>query len=378
MANFSQLPNEILLLVAKYLYSQKDINALVRTNWRLYHLLYAFLCHFNIQHHKSSGLLSAAGSGNFTIVEQFLDVGASISSFELKPDRGWSVESFRRQDNPLLRAAQNGHVELLKTMLSGTHPGCACAPEQLRTVLHWAINTGNQVIVELMIANKAPLGSSSIIGDTTTALSQAVRVGRESIIECILQTGWKWTLLSPDPFAHAVSLNDTSILQLLLNYGLHPQSDEFLVQACRQDSTAALRLLIDSGFDMMIYGPIALFSAIMHGNQTIVQFLIQEGVTPHLISAANFQIPRSTIWYAVRSKQLHILKLLVAEGVRPEYDALAVAKEQNCLEAIAILEKFSYEDIPEKVPLKLWIEYWEDKRSEDPNFHPLIMYQSQK
>lgn len=373
MANFSQVPNEILLLVAKSLSSQKDINALVRTNWRLCHLLHAFLCDFNIQHHQSSGLLYTAGSGNSTLVKKFLNAGASIASFELLPDEDETdFEEFEKQDSPLLRAAQNGHVGLLNTMLSETNPSRACIPPQLRTVLHWAIETGNQVVVELMIAHQAPLGRPRVPGDDSTALSQALelRCGK-SIIECILQTGWKPTALFPDPFVQATYYSGTSILQLLLRYNLRPRSTRILSHISRRGDTASLQILIDSGLDMIVYGHIALLVAIDLGHQPMVQLLIEAGANPHLSSIDTNWWYYSTIWHAVLYRQYDILKALVDNGVRPDYQDFQLAIDMNFLEAVALLEGFSYENIPKKMRREKWVQYWENKRTADPDFQRL-------
>lgn len=320
MAKLSQLPNEILLLVAKSVSNQRDINALVQTNWRLYRPFHAFLCIFNIQHHQSSGLLFAASSENSTLVNEFLDAGASIASFELLPDDDETdFDNFDKQDSLLLRAAQNGHVELLKTMLSETNPSRACIPPQLRTVLHWAIEAGNQVIVELMIANEAPLGRSEVPSGIPLALSQTLEFRRDkSIIECVLQTRWKPTALSPDPFVQATSYSDTSIPQLLLRYGVRQKSTKILSHLARRGDTASLRVLIDSGLDIVVYGHIALFIAINLGDQAMVQLLLEEGANPHLKGIATKWLYYSTVYHAVQYRRLDILKVLVDKGVRPD------------------------------------------------------------
>lgn len=210
---------------------------------------------------------------------------------------------------------------------------------QLRTVLHWAIETGNQVIVELRIADEASLGRSQFPYDNSTALSQALEFQCDkSIIECILWTGWKPTALFPDPFVQATDYSDASILQLLLRYGVRPKSTKILSHLARRGDTASLRILIDSGLDIVVYGHIALFIAIDLGHHAMVQLLLEEGANPHLSSIATNWSYYSTIFHVVQYHQLDILKVLVDKGVRPDHQDFQLAIDLKLLEAVAILE----------------------------------------
>lgn len=119
----------------------------------LHRRLHTFLCQFNIRHHQSTGLLSAARNGQSSLVQNFLDLGASIASFESQSDD--AIHCYETWCNPLFLAAQNDHVEILQILLSENQPSRMCVPSQLRTVLDWAIGAGKQAIVELMIAHKA-------------------------------------------------------------------------------------------------------------------------------------------------------------------------------------------------------------------------------
>ncbi|KAB8079751.1 hypothetical protein BDV29DRAFT_164278 [Aspergillus leporis] len=138
MARLNQLPNELLLLSAQYLHNQRDINAFVQTNKTLYHALHVFLCRFNVQHHQNSALLWAARNGHIGLVARLLDAGANIAVYESPTEIAYDpdnlVDLFKT--NPLLAAAQGGHIGTLKAMLSEKKPDQACSPAQLRRVLH--------------------------------------------------------------------------------------------------------------------------------------------------------------------------------------------------------------------------------------------------
>lgn len=130
MASFSQLPNEIIILVAKAIPHQKDLSSLGRTNRRLYDLLHAYSCRFNIQHHQAFGLIFAAESGRCSLAKKFLDAGASIASFGPQSEhdewKGW---------NPLEAAAKTRHTETLKTLLAEPRPDRRYTPAKPRYLL---------------------------------------------------------------------------------------------------------------------------------------------------------------------------------------------------------------------------------------------------
>jgi hypothetical protein len=59
-------------MVVESLSDQKDIAALVRVKWTLYHRLHTFLCRFNVQHYEGAGLLSVARNGQSSLVQKKL------------------------------------------------------------------------------------------------------------------------------------------------------------------------------------------------------------------------------------------------------------------------------------------------------------------
>lgn len=67
----------------------------------------------------------------------------------------------------------------------------------------------------------------------------------------------------------------------------------------RQGDTASLRVLSDSGLDIVVYGHIALFIAIDLGHLAMVELLLEEGANPHLSSMDMNWSYYSTICHAV-------------------------------------------------------------------------------
>jgi ankyrin repeat protein len=92
------LPNEILLLVTLSHELEADINALARTNRRLYSLLNLHLYWHNVLYSGSRALLWAAKHGQEPTIRMLLDAGA-----HLEPETGGN-------STPVSLATENGHV----------------------------------------------------------------------------------------------------------------------------------------------------------------------------------------------------------------------------------------------------------------------------
>jgi hypothetical protein len=66
------LPNELLRDISEYLESERDINAVVQSNRRLYRLLDSYLYRHNVQQPGSSALLWAARHGQEATAQKSL------------------------------------------------------------------------------------------------------------------------------------------------------------------------------------------------------------------------------------------------------------------------------------------------------------------
>ena len=381
MARLDQLPLELLILSAQSLHNQRDINALVRTNKTLHHALYDFLCRFNVEHHQSSALLWAARNGDTGLVTRMLDAGASISAFERPTEVTYgpddSVELYKV--NPLLAAAQGGHIETLKAMLSEKRPGRACSPAQLRTVLHWAIRSHVSNLVELMIENNAPLHPAGDDCQALSALGVAVGSGNNSVVPRLLELGARsGSYESPCPVEQAICTDQPQLVELLLKHGMKPHSNEALCHIVRQDNKLLLQLLLDYGLKLEFYAE-PLFIAIMEDQYEMVEMLIDNGANSKLrmklwfwdedFSGGLGEWDLSPIGFTIHFKRLNILKLLLEKGVIPGSADLEVATKKKYEEGITLLSRFTSQELPdiEHVQEYMW---WtpQFKREEDPDF----------
>jgi ankyrin repeat protein len=99
------LSNELLLSISECLETGKDINAFVRTNRYLYHLLDPYLYSYNVQQSESSALLWAARLGREVTAQNLLREKANVQATN------------HDDEAPLLLAAENGHEQVVKLLV---------------------------------------------------------------------------------------------------------------------------------------------------------------------------------------------------------------------------------------------------------------------
>ncbi|OQE31158.1 hypothetical protein PENFLA_c002G00697 [Penicillium flavigenum] len=345
MARLEQLPSELLFLVAEDLPNEKDINSLTQTNRNLYSRLQVFLCQRNIKYHQTSALLWAARNGYTNLAVILLDAGGNIAGFETTAE---TIGLSKDPQNPLLFAAQGRHILTLKTMLSETRPGQACSSAQRRTVLHWAIHSRNHELVELMIDYKAPLDPAGY--GPFSALGAAVASGYDSIIPRLLKEGAQpgyWE--NPCPILNAIYTNQRQVVELLLKHGVRLVSERALCDIVRRNDKDLYELLVKyNALELDVFGPQALFTAIMHGNYEMVESLIDKGANPnlswqmvHLGLNSSFY---GTIGVALFFDHFEIAKLLLAKSVLPARADFVLAADRQKFS----LSEFSFEDLPQK------------------------------
>jgi hypothetical protein len=166
-----------------------------------------------------------------------------------------------------------------------------------------------------------------------------------------------------------IATRNPPMLELLLNRGRRPLSEHPVFYAASSDNEPALQLFIDYGFNMAVYGNVALFEAIGVGLAGIVKFLIEHGANPHLSDAYKAYkygpFPkRSSIWFAVRKRRLAVLKILLEKGVQPDCCDLALAKNMKFGEAIFLLSTFSFEGVRQRQDIETFVREQEMRLSE--------------
>ncbi|KAL4877579.1 ankyrin repeat-containing domain protein [Aspergillus karnatakaensis] len=316
MARLIRLPAELILHIAQYLSSQRDINSLLRSHRVLYHLLHPYLCRFNARRRDGSAFVFAARNGDISLIHKLLNAGSSIGSVEARDPEDCAMEEWGTIINPLVIAAQNSHLAALNVLLNESR--------------------ANEIIEHLLL--------------------QGAEVNVKE---------------NPHPWYEAAVQRGGEMLQLLFKYGRRPKSDRALSEvAFRSNDPSLLEPFTqaakgDPMIDIRVYGHTALFTAVDRGHFEVVKYLIQRGANPNLTAQYKFwRGDFSITWMAVQAlaRQVETLEYLVKQhGVRPDQDALDKARELRLEDAISLLEEFSYENIPGKMDISSYVAMMELK-----------------
>ncbi|KAH7147029.1 ankyrin repeat-containing domain protein [Dactylonectria estremocensis] len=163
-------PNDLLLLIATYIESERDINMLARTNRRLFSYLDPFLYRHNVNYSHSSAFRWAATCGQERTARRAIDAGSKES------------------DEALRLSAAHEHEEVTRILLAVE--GINKNPRDYiwRIPLSHAAAEGHGSIVRLLLdTGKVDIKSRDAFD--WTPLFCAVSGGHESIVKLLLDTG---------------------------------------------------------------------------------------------------------------------------------------------------------------------------------------------
>ncbi|KAJ5115998.1 hypothetical protein N7456_000346 [Penicillium angulare] len=255
----SNLPNELLVLVAEFVDDEFSINALLQTCKRFPPLLNPCLYELNVRYSHSCALEWGAKNGYEATVRRSLQAGASPSSAHYEPwvpmalacihgheavvrvllEYGvnpisetmdvWYKDPRNRpltgdEGSPPILAAAQGHEKVVDLLLSSGVPhdirckgwhGIDISP------LSMAARNGHIFLVKLFIS----LGSDiQIEGLHGSIIADAANEGHCEVVQFLLETNPQ--LCSPDVASQALCLaaseGDIDIVKLLLEYGIVP------------------------------------------------------------------------------------------------------------------------------------------------------------
>ncbi|GAB1205935.1 hypothetical protein APSETT445_004614 [Aspergillus pseudonomiae] len=330
-----QLPNELLQLIAGNLSTDADLNALIRTHSRFYHLLQTYLFEHNARYGESSALVWAAALGHIEIAKKLLQAKADVNTLgplhrslyklNLRTSRRITVpcdfvwESCfpgdRRRSTPIMLAAMCGHKEIVELLV---HHGADINREVSGcTPILGAIGHAHADIVEYLLIAGADL-DVILRGDFSwhTPLEHAAHEGHVEVVKVLLRHGVDPNKSSPlalaaemgrveaarallegganvegrnthndmDALFNAVYRDEALIVGLLIEYGasLERRDDDDMTPlafAAQVRSVKVAELLLDHGANVnaLVHGSTALSFAIDEGNVPVVKLLLENG-----------------------------------------------------------------------------------------------------
>ncbi|OGM46334.1 ankyrin repeat-containing protein [Aspergillus bombycis] len=329
-----RLPNELLQLVAGNLSTDADLNALIQTHSRFYHLLQTYLFEHNVRYGESSALVWAAALGHIEIAKRALRAKADANtlgplhrslfglnlrtcpSIVLPADHVWEghFPDRRRRSTPIMLAAVCGHKEIVELLV---HHGADINREVgVCTPVLGAIAHAHADVVEYLLITGADLdvilqgfwwynplelaaheGHVEVVNvllrhgvdpNKSSPLALAAAMGRVEAARALLEGGAsieeRSTNNHMDAFFNAVDRNEATIVGLLIDYGasLERRDDDDMTPlafAARWKSVKAAEVLLHHGANVnaLVHGSTALSFAIEEGNVSAVKLLLENG-----------------------------------------------------------------------------------------------------
>ncbi len=273
---------------------------------------------------------------NASIFEELIRLGVDVTIHENYPVQQAAESGFvnvlrvlhqngadihTQEDLPLRRAARHGHLNVVMYLLE--HDANTYENHQIYNVLIQAILSGNVDLVEYL--------------HTTVGMNINVEIGVEiaaeegdfDMIAYLLENGANAT---GDALIAAVGIDDTDIVELLLEYGadVHTRNDKSIVLASKEASFETLELLLDYGADPNARNSRPLMHSIRNGSVQNLELLLQYGADIHAEEAD------ALVTAAVDGGE-SVLEWLIERGVNVQqngYDALIGAVEHGLFDIV--------------------------------------------
>ena len=220
----------------------------------------------------------------------------------------------------LMTAVQSGTVDTVKALLfAGVDPNAYCL-DGIR-MLNLAVNFGHGAIAELLLNHHADLTARDIY-NKTTPLMQAIKAGRNDMIQLLIERGAD---LSEDMVMHwIVARADLPTIQLALECGprnakrvrVGPFDETLIHSAVRYGEPEILDLLLSNpGSDLDIpnkAGNTAFHCALMTDNQILASLLVNAGADID----AKGPTGHTPLHLALMRRHLNVAQMLIERGCR--------------------------------------------------------------
>ncbi|RLL93088.1 hypothetical protein CFD26_101041 [Aspergillus turcosus] len=365
--SLSKLPNEVIFLIASHLACYRDLKALALSCRGLFHLLEEYLSKHSYQDCHGDALCCAAVHGDTELAMKSLKrMAAAAESFQghraenpYKHPRcttNWSVEDIVLIQRALLVAVQAGSKRVVNLLL----------------------DHGAQTIF------RCPSGYINNI----PPLYLAVQNGHEDLVDLLCGRGYSCYDLNTCPLLWAIEHNHRRMIRTLLRHEPCHHYCYVLPMALNRRDTGMVRFLLESGLHGTNYAHDALFAAIFKGDLEMVRLFIANGADPNRLGDCYDSrwernhvelLPKtdsrsllepgdieedwwtwcgscgydaaehySTTYVALHYDQMEILRFLLEHGVHPEPEDLQLARKKGNQEAVNLLSRFSYKDVPQK------------------------------
>ncbi len=281
-----------------------------------------------------NGVLRAARNGHLDVMKTILD------------NKGATVDSIDRQ--ALLEASEAGHFDVVKFLVDGGADVNTKGAYKQTTALMLASKRGHTEIVEFLLEKGADVNELNFNHDT--ALRLAVLNNHPETVRLLLEKGAKPDIEMPPyftPLELACMKNQILIVKLLLDHGADPNACSFygrapLLWAVYKDQAEIAAELLNRGARANVNdanGETPLTLAVLRGHVELVKMLMKRGADVN--AQSQFGSPLT-----VAVANLEIVKLLLEAGAdvnakgKNGQTALNKARSQNLSRTARVLEKY--------------------------------------
>ncbi|KAJ5356295.1 hypothetical protein N7517_010904 [Penicillium concentricum] len=260
--SFSNLPNEVILLLVPHFEYESDINALCRTTRWLHGLLNTILYDRSASYQRDGGytLEWAAINGSTSTVRLILEAAAPPDACGSEPWQPFALAALhghseimellyeqginplstlndwknplshgedpedRAEGHPLSMAASHGHVTVVNILLEyGVRPDIHIGNYERRTALHFAAEQGHLDVVRALADAGCSIDAQDKNGETPLAF--AAQKDHLDIVEFLLSRGADPNIATEyygTSLCRASSSGNINIVQCLLDHGATP------------------------------------------------------------------------------------------------------------------------------------------------------------
>jgi ankyrin repeat protein len=281
--SLSDLPNEVILAIAKELHSEGAINALARTSRHLYSLLNPFLYRYHEQP-KLPALHWAAQGGYASTLISLLDAGVDLYA----PSRWCPEQTHTLTHHPLITAIWYGHLHIVELLLDRGGMSERLKEEDYELPLNRAIWHGHIPILQFFLQRGVNPWKTRKMDP---ALVAAVRRGYPEVITLLLRDAERRQLLDA-----AQRLQE---LGHALWVAAHHGNDELI------------HLLLAEGADVNFRwdGTTSLDSAVSNGHYSTAKIVLQAGADPKMVDCdgigplSRAAKPSEAIWVGTSTRR---------------------------------------------------------------------------
>jgi ankyrin repeat protein len=231
-----------------------------------------------------------------------------------------SIAPYHPDNVKIILEVMDGNIAQVRTLIRNGANVNMSTPSGMNP-LQLAVESENFEMVELLVQNGANVNHPGFL--KSTPFLSAIISANQKLIDFLIKNGAKLDVANDrgdTPIMLAAETNNLSLGKYLIEKGINiNQQNRFLksplTAAAYHGNILFVKLLVDSGVDLKSQGGMAAYQAAMRGHHQVLEFLLQQGVSP----TYEYHVPGSFIGSimaaAVNAGQIQSVSVLLKHGV---------------------------------------------------------------